>query len=404
MRTATASTLRAGPTRPTSRSPSSTLSSGIALAGWPEWGAALRRSKFLLFAENRRARRNLRRGIHPPASGDPNHNPYWSDIGFQIESDWAGLVAPAQPGAAVDLAWRAGHVIGYGDGVYGGVMVAAMHAEAFRAASVAEIVEAGRTAVPKGTAYRAMIEHVLRLHRRFPGSWKRSWDRIERRWNAHRPAVKPDPRYVHREFSLDQKLNGAYVLLGLLYGDGDFARTIRISMRAGQDSDCNPSNAASVIGTWLGYDAIPQRFTRGLSWDRRFPSTAYTLRRAVAATIAVAKDVTVAGGGTAGAPSWELPDSPVTTPIAERLPLRRDPRPKLDASALGAGGLTVAFAAGARDRDGIRGYWWSFGDLSDGEGAMQLHTYRHPGTYRATVWAADRLGRTRARVLRIEVG
>jgi ADP-ribosylglycohydrolase/PKD domain len=284
------------------------------------------------------------------------------------------------------------------------VMLAAMHAEAFGAESLSEIIDAGRTAVPKGTAYRAMIEHVLRLHRRFPGDWTRSWRRIERRWNAHRAAVKPDPRYVHREFSLDQKLNGAYVLLGLLYGRGDFARTIRISMRAGQDSDCNPSNAASVIGTWLGYDAIPRRFTRGLSSDRRFPSTAYTLRRAIAATVEVAKDVTVTGGGVPGAPSWEIPDSPVTTPIAERLPRRRDPTPKLDASALAAGGLTVAFDAAARDSDGISGYWWSFGDLSDGEGAMELHTYKRPGTYRATVWAADGHGRTRTRIVKVVVG
>ncbi len=373
------------------------------LAGWPEWGRAFRRSRFVLFAENRRARRNLRRGIGAPASGDPAHNPYASDIGWQIESDFAGLVAPAQPGAAVDIAWRAGHVVGYGDGVYGGVMVAAMHAEAFGAKTLGEITEAGRRAVPRGSSYREMIEDVLRWHRRWPGDWKRTWHRLEARWNAHELAVKRDPRYVHTEFNIDQRLNGAYVLLGLLYGEGNFTRTIRISMRAGQDSDCNPSNAASIIGTWRGFAGIPPRFTHGLAHGRRFPGTSYSLSRAITATLSIARRITEAGGGQADPTVWQIPDSPVVVPLVERWPLRRTKRPTLRATAVGDG-LTFLFTAAARDRDGIRGYRWSFGDLSAADGAINTHTYAHPGIYRAIVWAADGRGRTRSRVLRIEAG
>ena len=62
-----------------------------------------------------------------------------------------------------------------------------------------------------------------------------------------------------------------------------------------------------------------------------------------------------------------------------------------------AEGLTARFRAIAQDRNGVRGFWWSFGDLSGAAGRSPVHTYRLPGVYRATVWAADRLGRTRAR-------
>jgi hypothetical protein len=375
---------------------------GDVLAGWPEWARLLRRSRFPLFVENLRARQNLRAGIAPPGSGDPAHNPYASDIGFQIESDWAGLVAPGQPGVAIDLAWRAGHVIGYGDGVYGGVMVAAMHAAAFGAGGVGQIVEAGRRAVPRGSAYRSMIEDVLRWHRLRPRNWKWAWRRLERRWNAHRASVKRDPRYVHHEFNIDQKLNGGYILLGLLYGGGHFARTIRISMRAGQDADCNPSNAASILGTWLGYRGIPRRFTRGLAWKRPIVGTAFTLRRAVRTTVAVARAVTAAGGGSVDGSRWTLPETNALAPIAERWPQRGNRRPSLSAGA-SVTGLTASFDAGAADADGIRGFWWSFGDLSDGVGPDPVHTYRRPGTYRATVWVADARGRTRARVVRVTV-
>ena len=49
-------------------------------------------------------------------------------------------------------------------------------------------------------------------------------------------------------FNIDAKINGAYVALGLLYGKGDFRRTLEIATRSGQDSDCNPSSAAGVLG------------------------------------------------------------------------------------------------------------------------------------------------------------
>jgi hypothetical protein len=42
-----------------------------------------------------------------------------------------------------------------------------------------------------------------------------------------------------------------HIVMGLLYGEGDMDKTIIISMRCGQDSDCNPSNAAGVLATSL---------------------------------------------------------------------------------------------------------------------------------------------------------
>jgi hypothetical protein len=63
------------------------------------------------------------------------------DIDWQIESDFVGPMCPGQVNASIEMAWRAGHVMNCGDGVYGGVYVAAMHAKAFTALSVDEIIE-----------------------------------------------------------------------------------------------------------------------------------------------------------------------------------------------------------------------------------------------------------------------
>ena len=53
-------------------------------------------------------------------------------------------------------------------------------------------------------------------------------------------------------------------MIGLLYGQGDFFKTIDISTRCGQDSDCNPASAAGILGTMMGYSNIPERWMKNL--------------------------------------------------------------------------------------------------------------------------------------------
>jgi hypothetical protein len=370
-------------------------------AGWPEWAAAFGATRFKLFFANERARKNIRAGILPPGSGDPAYNPNAYDIDFQIESDFAGMAAPSQPGAAIDLAWRLGHVMNYGDGVYGGVMVAAMHSTAFKAGSVREIVRAGRLAVPEGTTYRQMIEDVLSWHRRYPRDWGKTWRRLEQRWNAHDLSVKHTK--VETEFNIDAKLNGAYVLLALLYGHGDFERTVRIAIRAGQDADSNAGNAASVLGTWIGRRKIPERFRRGIAYRRDLPHTDYTLGRAIAANVRLAGTVTRSHGGETAGSRWTIQPSPAEPPAFEQWPLMATEAPAVTVSAVPGPGRTVSFATEATDADGIRDVWWSFGDLSGARGSAVSHTYRTPGTYAVIVWVSDGLGRTAILELSVSV-
>ena len=98
----------------------------------------------MLWHANDAARTNLLAGIAAPDSGHYRNNPHADDIDWQIEADFAGIITPGQPEAAIDIAWRAGHVMNYGDGVYGGVAMAAMHSAAYFARDVNEIVEAGQ--------------------------------------------------------------------------------------------------------------------------------------------------------------------------------------------------------------------------------------------------------------------
>jgi hypothetical protein len=69
---------------------------------------------------------------------------------------------------------------------------------------------------------------------------------------------------VFSPFDIDSKINSAYVVLGLLYGNGDFTKSLDITTRAGQDADCNPSSVGGVLGTMMGYQKIPTYWKMGL--------------------------------------------------------------------------------------------------------------------------------------------
>jgi ADP-ribosylglycohydrolase len=216
---------------------------------------------YQLWHANQMARYNLLRGMKPPASGDWHNNPDADDIDFQIESDFIGLMSPGMPSAASEIADRVGHIMNSGDGWYGGVYISTMYALAFTSNDVNYVVTEGLKAIPVGTRFYQTISAVLDLHKQYPDDWKRAWFEIQKKWAEDVGCADG----VFAAFNIDARLNAAYVVLGLLYGQGDMTRTISIATRAGQDSDCNPSSAAGILGAIIGYSKIPAYWKQGLS-------------------------------------------------------------------------------------------------------------------------------------------
>ena len=262
-------------------------------------GLDFARSGYELWHANRFGRRNLRRGIAPPDSGHPLFTDHADDIDYQIEADFSGLIAPGLPNTVIELGGKFGRLMNYGDGLYGGQFVGCMYAEAFFERDVTRIVEAGLRCLPPESQYAEMVRDVLRWHGEEPEDWTRTWRRVEARYHA-------DPAYTHGrcsppggegDFSIDAKLNGAYILIGLLYGDGDPERTMTLALRCGQDSDCNPSSAAGILFTSLGLEAVPERFRSALSLETRFSHSSYDFPRLIEVCEALARQAVERSGG-----------------------------------------------------------------------------------------------------------
>ena len=161
------------------------------------------------------------------------------------------LCAPVYPRKPHRLLTGLGGIMNYGDGVYGGIYVAALYSEAFFGSDINAIVENALRSIPSESDYYKIVKDVIKLHQHYPADWQSAWKELENKWGDVDICGAGDP------FNIDAKLNGAYIVMGLLYGEGDPMKTLEISTRCGQDSDCNPSNALAVLGVMNGFSKLP---------------------------------------------------------------------------------------------------------------------------------------------------
>jgi len=230
-------------------------------------------SGYKLWHANKYGRDNLRKGIAPPDSGHPEFSKHADDIDYQIEADYSGLIAPGLPKVAIELGEKFGRLMNYGDGLYGGQFVGGMYAEAFFEDDMEKIVLAGLKCIPKKSQYAECIRDVLAWYKQNPDDWQKTWQLVEEKYQDN-----PDYRKYScdkGDFNIDAKINGAYIVMGLLYGKGDPDETIIITARCGQDSDCNPSNSGGILFTTIGFENLPDRFKSDLNPEGKFSHTPY---------------------------------------------------------------------------------------------------------------------------------
>jgi hypothetical protein len=186
-----------------------------------------------------------------------------------------------------------------GDGYYGGVFVSALYSLAFVSNDANEIVEQAIKTIPEGTKFHSCIADVIRLHKQYPEDWQATWFEIQKKWNNDVGC----PKGCFLSFNIDAKINSAYVTIGLLYGEGDFTKSINIATRCGQDADCNPATVGGVLGVMLGYSKIPAFWLKPLQEIEplNFEGTPMSLNRAYDLSFKHAMEmIKLAGGKTDG--------------------------------------------------------------------------------------------------------
>jgi len=196
----------------------------------------------------RAAYRNLIMGLEPPRTAT-HANPYREWIGAQIRVDAYAYVAAGDPARAARLAFADASLSHTANGLYGAMWAAALIAAAFTAPSMDAALGTALSVVPPRSRLAEALRGVAALH---AGGvdWESARDVLEQRHGALSP--------VH---AIN---NAAVVAAALLWGEGDFTRTIGLAVQGGWDTDCNGATAGSAFGAMHGAAALPEHWTAPL--------------------------------------------------------------------------------------------------------------------------------------------
>jgi len=193
------------------------------------------------YTAERAAYRNLVRGIDPTRTAVVD-NPYREWIGALIRADVYGYVNPGDPRAAAVLAVQDARLSHVANGIYGAAWAAALVAAAFTAADPAEALRRSLCWIPGRTRLHHAVSETLN---RF--STGQSWTEFLAWLHAE-----------YRSYSWVHTVNNAALIAGsLLWGAGDIARTLGMSVEGGLDTDSSTATVGSVLGAMYGAAALP---------------------------------------------------------------------------------------------------------------------------------------------------
>ena len=204
------------------------------------------------FTAERVAYRNFLLQKFPPNSAF-YCNPYREWIGAQIRGDFWGYVCPGEPARAAALAWRDACISHVKNGIYGEMWAAAMVSAAAAVNTPREALEIGLSQVPKNSRLTYFVQEVIGWYDSGK-SVKEAVDLIHQQWDDSNPH--------HWCHTLS---NAQIVTLGLLWGEGDFERSISWAVTCGIDTDCNGATVGSVIGMLQGAHQLPEKWIAPLN-------------------------------------------------------------------------------------------------------------------------------------------
>jgi len=198
-----------------------------------------------IWCSNQYARQLMDIGFEPPLTGSIVFNPWANfNISGQFICESFGLLAPGMPQTAARIGLNYTHVTIDAEPAQTTQLFTSMIATAFATDEMDNILEAGLKAVDENCAIRQIVTDVRQWHRLYPSDWRTTRRLVKEKYSRHGGAMRDRNGY---------ELNTASTIAALLYGEGDFVKTLMTAFNFGWDADNNAATAGSIIGVIKGY-------------------------------------------------------------------------------------------------------------------------------------------------------
>jgi len=208
--------------------------------------------KTKVWCANRAALTLMLAGHYPPVTGSKTHNPQWCQIDPQLVNEIWAVTAPGMISYAVSKSEFAARITSDSFGLEPTLHYAAMYSAAFFEKDIHKLIDTGTAALPDSSRFAQIVAHVKDLHARYPDDWQEA-----RRIVKENYLTQADyNQYVWPV--IDANLNGAFGIMALLYGEGDFRKTLDYCCAFGMDADNQAATMCGLLGLVNGLDAIPE--------------------------------------------------------------------------------------------------------------------------------------------------
>jgi len=204
------------------------------------------------FTAERIAFVNLINCLTPPATAIyKNVCREW--IGAGIRGDYFGYINPGAPEAAAEMAYKDARLSHVKNGIYGEMFVSAMLSIAAVNDNIEDIILGGLAEIP---ASSRLYEAVMKVYTDYKNgvSLEDTFRNIHSLWDEH-----TDHGWCH------MISNAMIVTAALLYGEGDFGKSICTAVGMAFDTDCNGATVGSVLGMRGGTDIIDDYWKKPLN-------------------------------------------------------------------------------------------------------------------------------------------
>lgn len=257
-----------------------------------------------IWCSHRYVRQLINIGIEPPLTGSVHLNPWASfNLSGQFVSESWGLISPGMPGTASRISLHYLRASIDGEPAQAAQMFAAMVAEAFFTTDIDRILDTGAASIDPKSQMAKVLADVRQWHKQYPNDWQATRKRIRDEYTLFPDRV--DMRDLNGVI-----LNGASTFAALLYGEGDFADTVRHAFNFGWDADNTAATSGTIIGVMKGH-----KWFLSQGWDIKdtFRNTSRdglpneTITRFGDRLIRLAEKVIVSEGGKRTSPGFTMP-------------------------------------------------------------------------------------------------
>ena len=226
------------------------------------------------------SKNNIKMGFLPPMSGEYNNQAWHHSNGAWIRSEIWACLAPGCPDVAVKYAIMDACVDhGVSEGTVAEIFTAALESVAFVETNIRTAIERALSYVPADSRVATTIRLVME---KYDGGAD---------WLEARQAVVD---YNGDWGAFQAPGNLGFVVLGLLYGEGDFLKSLLYAINCGDDTDCTAATVGAFLGILYGTVGIPSdlieyigdriltmSIDRSSDWAKFFPESCTELSERV---------------------------------------------------------------------------------------------------------------------------